>query len=183
LAPPDVTRAWADPDIARAGAVMPATGSAPDPAVTVPGVMVRLETGMVRAVVSTVPAALVGTVAVTDNVHAWPVPRESEMLHGDEDVPVAALSVPSSVTPLRFAPDVVEVRDPPEMVESTVSAVAAGRTVVSRIPAAARTPAALMNLRMGFLSKGCGHAKSTAAMWHDEVIEIRKTVQGEGPTG
>ena len=90
------------------------TGSASVSAVIGPGVMVRLPTGRVRAICSTVPAALVGTVAETESVHGAPVPRASVMAHWAE-VPVAySVLVPFSLTSDRAAPTGVAVRAPPE---------------------------------------------------------------------
>ncbi len=88
----------------------------------VPGVIVKAETGIVRRVVSTEPAALVGTVALTETVHAAPVPRASVMVHAAE-VPVdVSVPIAFKVSPDIVGDAVVTLSEPPEMANSTVSA-------------------------------------------------------------
>ncbi len=53
---------------------MVAAASDPTPAVIAPGVIVKPLTGRVRAFNSSLPAALVGVVALTERAHAAPVP-------------------------------------------------------------------------------------------------------------
>lgn len=143
------SRAWAELESVRAGALIPVAESAPAAAVMVPGVMLRLPTGSVRAVVSTVPAALVGAVALAERVQAAPVPRASVIVHAEDAEPVAAcVPVPFRVTPLSVAPEVVAVRLLPETVEFMVSADAGKTDAARKTPAAAVMPRILVNLRM-----------------------------------
>lgn len=127
--------------------VMLVVGSAPLAATMTPVEKVRLATGIVRAVVSTVPAALVGTVAVAVTVHAAPVPRESVNVQGSV-VPVLDWVVPFSVTAERVTPAVVTLRAPSEMVDVTVSADAAGAAKADAAMTTVAMPAILVNLMM-----------------------------------
>ena len=126
--------------------------SEPVPAVTVPGVIVRLPTGRVRSVLSTVPAALVKSVAEADRLQPAPDPRASVMVHPSE-VPVEYwVLVPFRVTPDIVGAEAVAVRSPPVTVDSIVSsgvaAIAGENVMLSRMPVEARTPVILVNVRI-----------------------------------
>jgi hypothetical protein len=130
-------------------------GSAPLPATIVPVENVKLPTGIVRAVVSIVPAALVGTVAVAVTVHAAPVPRESVNVHVGV-VPVLDWVVPLRVTAERVTPAVVTLSAPSDTSDVTVSALAAGVANIVEAAITAAMPAILVNLMIVPL-RWCNH--------------------------
>jgi hypothetical protein len=92
-----------------------------------------------------VPAALVGTVAVTVTVHAAPVPRESPRVQVAA-VPVLDWVVPLRVTADRVAPAVVTLSAPPETAEVTTSAFAGGASETLATATATAKPASFLNL-------------------------------------
>src|ERR1700712_1434014 len=131
--------------------------SEPAAAVTAPGVMVRADAGIVRDVVSTVPASLVKSVALTDSVHGAPVPRASVMLHSLDAVPVAVwVPLPFRVTPESVAPEVVCVRLPPDTTELVVSAIAGDAARASTTHAPSATSALLVVFFTAISSVGTG---------------------------
>ena len=112
---------------------------------------------------STVPAALVKSVAEADRLQPAPEPRASVMVQSPE-VPVEYLVlVPFSVTPdIVGGAEAVAVRSPPvtadSIVSSGVAAIAGESATLSRIPVEARTPVILVNVCKGLPVFGFGHS-------------------------
>ena len=99
--------------------------SLPVPAVNEPVDIDRSLTGIVRAVVSTVPAALVGVVAEIVTLHAAPVPRGSIAVQADAAFALTVWFAPVSVVFAKLTLEVPMLSDPPSSVPLIVSAMAA----------------------------------------------------------